>query len=74
MDNFIKKFKTNKTKTSTYKEQTQLSCNYCYEVVPGTPKYKADRLELFSADSIVSDREGQSGGIPDWLSMMCTLW
>ena len=34
------------------------------------PKYKADKLELFNADSIVSDKEGQSGGIQDWLSMI----
>ena len=38
----------------------RVSCNYCYEVVPGMPKYKANKLELFSADSIVSDKEGQS--------------
>ena len=58
----------NKTKTSTYKEQTQSSCNYCYEVVPGTPKYKVDTLELFSANSIVPTRkdkveESQTGSL-----------
>ena len=48
-----KKFKTNKIETSTYKKHTQLSYNYCYEVVLGAPKCKADTLELFSADSIL---------------------
>ena len=62
LDNFIKRFKTNKTKTSTNKEQTQLSCNYCFEVVPGTPTYKTDKWKLFSDDSIVSDKEERSGG------------
>ena len=39
------------------------------------PKYKANKSELFSADSIdiVYDKKGQSVGIPDTLSIICTL-
>ena len=55
----VKTFKIVKRSCSLNKYY-RLSCNYCYEVVPGMPKYKANKLELFSADSIVSDKEGQS--------------